>query len=203
MTLKPSAIRHNRNRDMILSTARSIIAEGGIDSLSMRTLADAIDYSPSALYKYFDNKEALIYAIALQGLDELAQALHTAIDSHDDYFDKFAATGRAYLAYAFANPELYKLMFSSPLYEVHTDFISAAQHEDAFQVMVGLFKAGIEAGVFKARPDYGAFEMAFHSWVTVHGLVMLWVTGNVPLPDFEMMVERISQAMVLSMGKSS
>jgi len=56
----PSERRYEKTRQGILSAARTLLLEGGVEAISMRTLADKVDYSPAALYKYFANKEEII-----------------------------------------------------------------------------------------------------------------------------------------------
>ncbi len=201
MTLKPGARRHNRNQNAILHMARRMVAEGGVENLSMRTLAEALDYSPSALYKYFDSKEDLLKTIALHGLDELAAVLRTAVESEETFPDRLRAAGQAYLAFAYANPQLYAVMFSVVLPGSHPSGGDAPPADDAFRVMMDLFEAGIRAGAFKARPGYGAVEMAFHAWITVHGIVTLRAANRAPQPLFDLAAARILQAMVDNMER--
>lgn len=196
MSIKPRTRRFNRNYEAILDTARKIIAEMGVENLSVRLLADALHYSPSALYKYFDNRDALIGAVAHQGLDELENTLQTAFDSTSDYKDKARATGRAYLEFARANPNLYLVIFNGPIYPSDEGVTAQASQNSAFGVMIRLFEEGIAAGAFAAREDYGAMEMAFHAWVTVHGIVMLRATGTAPQPMFDTLAERILDELI-------
>ena len=56
----PRERRAQRTRDAILEAARQIIGKDGIDGLSTRGIADAIDYSPAGLYEYFGSKEEII-----------------------------------------------------------------------------------------------------------------------------------------------
>jgi AcrR family transcriptional regulator len=51
--LTPRQRRHLRTKDAILDAARQIIAEEGADNLSMRGIAERIDYSAAGLYEYF------------------------------------------------------------------------------------------------------------------------------------------------------
>jgi AcrR family transcriptional regulator len=214
MTSKPSTIRYQRTHDMILTTARQMIVDGGVDALSMRTLANAIDYSPSALYKYFDSKDALLRAIALQGLQELVYALREATLASGDFVTKVMATGQTYLNFAHENPQIYKLMFDDPtpfpptetnddiLAELHAQAQTRhVKNDDAFLVMVGLFAEGIELGILQAHDTYDAVVMAFHAWVTVHGLAMLRMTRGAMLPDYEAVAYRILYALIGGMLK--
>lgn len=76
----PRARRRAQTRQLILDTASELIAEHGLDWLTMAQLARAVDYTPGALYRYFDSKNALFVALQLdvlaryQGLVEAAHA---------------------------------------------------------------------------------------------------------------------------------
>lgn len=199
---KPSTRRYQRNQQAILETARQMIVEQGAEQLSMRKLADALDYSPSALYKYVDSKEDLLTEIALQGLQELAEVLRAASEAQGSYPQKAFATGRAYLQFADENPQLYLLMFTSQGHVTDESIVEQAPVDEAFQVMIDLFHAGIEAGAFQSRPGYGALEMAYHAWITVHGVVMLRASLTAPLAQFEDMVERILRAFVSGLSRA-
>jgi AcrR family transcriptional regulator len=61
--LTPAERRRLKVRDAIIGAAEEIFAEEGEAGLSMRRIAERIDYSPAALYKYFDSKEALFQEI--------------------------------------------------------------------------------------------------------------------------------------------
>jgi len=63
MKTSPRNRRHELTRQKILDTARSILLAGGVQAISMRTLAEKVDYSPAALYKYYANKEEIIEAL--------------------------------------------------------------------------------------------------------------------------------------------
>ncbi|MFT3712247.1 MAG: TetR/AcrR family transcriptional regulator [Archangium sp.] len=67
----PRARRRDANTSRILEAAMELVAEGGLDTLSMGRLAEAVDYTPGALYRYFPSKDALLAGLVGQVLDEL------------------------------------------------------------------------------------------------------------------------------------
>ncbi len=75
----PRARRHDANVGRILEAATQVVAAGGLDALSMVKLADAVDYTPGALYRYFDSKDALLASLVQRILDDLRGALHGAV----------------------------------------------------------------------------------------------------------------------------
>ncbi|MCB0147914.1 MAG: TetR/AcrR family transcriptional regulator, partial [Caldilineaceae bacterium] len=71
----PRTKRRLRTKQAILDAARAIIVEDGLPALSMRTLADRIDYSPAGLYEYFGGKEEIVAAVCDEGQHYLFEAM--------------------------------------------------------------------------------------------------------------------------------
>lgn len=67
----PRARRRDANVERILEAAMTLVAQGGLEALSMARLADAVDLTPGALYRYFDSKDALLARLVAGVLDEL------------------------------------------------------------------------------------------------------------------------------------
>ena len=72
MDTSPRNRRHDLTKQKILDTARQILLTEGVQAISMRTLADRVDYSPAALYKYFANKEEIIAALREEAWEMMA-----------------------------------------------------------------------------------------------------------------------------------
>ena len=100
-------------RQMILDTARKLFAERGFDAVSMRAIADAIEYSPTAIYLYFPDKEALFRQICHADFASLAQAFQR-IGRIDDPVERIRQVGRAYVRFGIEHPQHYRLMFMTP-----------------------------------------------------------------------------------------
>lgn len=66
----PRARRHDANTTRILDAAMDLVAGGGLEALSMARLAEAVDYTPGALYRYFKSKDALLAGLVAQVLEE-------------------------------------------------------------------------------------------------------------------------------------
>lgn len=74
----PRARRHEANVERILEAATALVAEGGLGALSMARLADAVDFTPGALYRYYDSKDALLSAMVARHLEEARGFLDAA-----------------------------------------------------------------------------------------------------------------------------
>jgi AcrR family transcriptional regulator len=178
MHSSPRERRHEKTRQAILEAARKIIAADGAEALSMRAIAQRIDYSPAGLYEYFDSKEEIVAAVCEQGHRRLTEYMLRAapdLPPHELLFE----LGLAYMDFAEHNPDFFMLMFTNPATGVAPgatpqEMAAAMQKEgSSFPLLLGAIERGIEEGIFKPRPGYGALEMAFTAWAMVHGLAML------------------------------
>jgi AcrR family transcriptional regulator len=176
MESTPRGRRHEKTRQAILEAARKIIAAEGPEALSMRAIAQQIDYSPAGLYEYFDSKEEIIGAVCDQGHRRLTEYMLRA-DPDLPPDELLMELGFAYIDFALRNPDFFLLMFTSPA----TGIQPGAEHSSdelqkagsSFALLVRAIQRGVDAGVFKPRPGYGVLEMALTAWSMVHGLAML------------------------------
>src|SRR5688572_33213789 len=98
-------------RTTILAAARHMVKEEGWQSLSIRKIADAIEYSVTVIYDHFENKEAILFEIGKQGFELLAKKMQQAKEKHKDPGQQLKAMADAYWNFAFKNKEYYQLMF--------------------------------------------------------------------------------------------
>ena len=173
----PRKRRHQRTKQAILDAAREIINEEGPGALSMRTLADRIDYSPAGLYEYYGSKEEIFIAVAREGHERLRAYMRRA-DSSLPVQDYLLEIGLAYIRFARENPDYFLLMFNTTP-AAATDFSpEAMQKEDSsYLILLQAVQRGIDEGVFSTSPSFGLQEMAYTAWATVHGIAMLQATA--------------------------
>jgi len=98
-------------RSIILTAAWKLVKEEGWQSLSIRKIADAIEYSIPVIYDHFENKEAILYEFGEEGFNILTQKIQKARDQHDDAASQLRAISEAYWNFALSNPEHYQLMY--------------------------------------------------------------------------------------------
>ena len=95
----------------ILDAALQIVKEEGWQALSMRKIADVIEYTAPIIYEYFSNKEAILLELNRKGFLILAKDLREAKSKHRLPAKQLEAMWEAYWTFAFANKELYQGMF--------------------------------------------------------------------------------------------
>ena len=163
-------------RQMILDAAGELFLEHGYEGFSLRQVAERIGYSATTIYRYFENKDDLLFAILYDGFMEFGRELETASASTRDPLKRIEALGRAYISFGLKNPVHYQLMFMQ-----RSDFLFESRREedkpviDSFNILQEAVRAAMEARVMK-RGDVDAYSHAI--WATVHGLTSLAITGG-------------------------
>lgn len=95
----------------ILGASLEIVKEEGWASLSMRKIADKIDYTAPIIYEYFNNKDAILKELTRIGYIKLANEIEEAKDKFTDPAEQLEAMWMAYWNFAFKEKELYQIMF--------------------------------------------------------------------------------------------
>jgi AcrR family transcriptional regulator len=109
-----SSYHHGDLRAALLKAAAAEIERSGYENLSLRELAASLGVSRAAPYRHFVDRRALLSALAADGFTQLT-ASHRAATGRTARA-RLQAAGRAYLAFAAARPQLYRLMFVSDLF---------------------------------------------------------------------------------------
>ena len=174
--------RRLRTKQAILEAAREIIAEDGPAALSMRALADRIDYSAAGLYEYYGSKEEIIAAVCDQGRRYLFDAMNQ-VDPALPPVEHIYQIGQAYIRFALEHPDYFLLMFTEappqdmPGVPPEAVCDLGEQEGAPYGILVRAIQRGIDANVFQVRAGFGLDEMAYAAWVLVHGVAMLRTTA--------------------------
>ncbi|WP_144153875.1 TetR/AcrR family transcriptional regulator [Paraburkholderia sp. BCC1885] len=97
-------------RERILEAAQRIVIREGFAALSMRKIADAIEYSPATLYLYFASRDEIARALCAQGYAQLLAGFEPLAQIADPA-ERLRALARAYVAFGVAHPQTYRLIF--------------------------------------------------------------------------------------------
>jgi AcrR family transcriptional regulator len=165
-------------RERILDASRRIVMREGFGALSMRKIADAIEYSPATLYLHFQNRDEIARALCTEGYAQLLASLmpHASLA---DPAERLKALWRAYVAFGVEHPETYRLIFMEDPTYLSAAFESAAQDgEDtgdvAFRLVSDAFDELKLQGRLPAASDSSVCTEAL--WATMHGIVALRLT---------------------------
>ncbi len=136
----------------IKQAARKQIAENGAGNLSLGAIARVLGMTTPALYRYFDNRDALITALIIDTYDSMGEVMEHAADGlpADDYEGQFHALMRAYRQWAVQSPEDYALMYGIP-----TGDVAMSQEQIAVFQRVVLRSMGVMVRVLYAAYKTG------------------------------------------------
>ncbi len=178
-TEKPRTRRNVRIKQAIIKSAVEIIHNEGLSALSIRRIADAIDYSPASIYEYYANKDAILQAVCEEGFAKLTVALND-YPPQTDIRVATRESGVQYVKFAVSNPDYFLLMFSSMGNQVHRNPEVSPDiqllNSPAFMVIHTHIQAMIAGGHCVVTPTYGSFQIALSAWQMVHGIAMLALT---------------------------
>jgi AcrR family transcriptional regulator len=180
MDISPRNRRHDLTKQKILDTARQILLTEGVQAISMRTLADRVDYSPAALYKYFANKEEIIAALRQEAWEMMA-AHPSEISPGMTLPEIFVQSGRGYIDFATKYPEYYMLIMSTA--EGGPNSLEEFKQTPNFVGLLQFVESVVAAGEFQLPPGYTPMHLALLSWFTVHGISLLKLTVMNKCPD--------------------
>ena len=163
-----------RMRQAILRAACDVAAEAGWREVTVRKVAERIEYSPAALYEYFAGKEAILLALMREGFRLLAQEMR-AVPEGGDAAERLAAVAQSYWDFAFRQPELYQVMHGLD----GVSFGTAEAPQEALDCFVALRDA--VRAVFPGDSASGRelFDEVDTFWATLHGLVSLTMAGRI------------------------
>ncbi|HUE96304.1 MAG TPA: TetR/AcrR family transcriptional regulator [Longimicrobiaceae bacterium] len=167
-------------RTRIVESARDIISESGLHALSMRSIAERIEYSPGTIYLYFKDKDALLREVILAGFERMGEYIEgelRAVGSEANPAEQHRALGRAYARFALENTAYFRVMFELPT----VPQMECASHEDHEEsvppehLVVAVVQRAIDAGLYQVRD---AETGAVIAWGLIHGLTSLYLSGR-------------------------
>ncbi|MFN4183617.1 MAG: TetR/AcrR family transcriptional regulator [Hyphomonas sp.] len=189
----PAERRRQRVRTAILDAAERVFSKEGETGLSIRRLAEEIDYSPAAIYKYFGSKEELVDELKESFFERLMSTVDRAALTGLPFEARVRQCFSKYVETAIARPHHYAAAFASAgnmdtLLEAEAcweDFEKSNKGQ-AFMTVVGLVREGQEIGIFDASFD--PIIAAKSLWASMHGIALLLIhlpgfPAILPTPD--------------------
>ena len=161
-------------KEACLLAAREVIAEQGVEQLSLREVARRLGVSHQAPYRHYPSRDHLLAEVMRRCFESFARALDGRAP-HDDPIEELEALGRSYLAYAAEHPLEYRLMFGTPwpAPAEHPALVKDAVH--AFDVLRGVLRR-VHGDTAATRDQVDLHAMFI--WSTMHGFASI-TQGNV------------------------
>ena len=180
---------------MILAAARDLFAERGYEGVTMRAIAEAIEYSPPVIYSHFRDKEALLTRLCFEDFARLAAEAHVLADVADPV-DRIRHLGRRYIRFALEHPNHYRVMFMTrfPDHDLTEEELQIKGRPDAdgYAFLRQAVAQSIDAGRF--LPEITDAELATQTlWACVHGAAALAIDkANDPWIEWASIEDRIA-----------
>jgi AcrR family transcriptional regulator len=157
-------------KQKILSAALQVFAEQGYDRVSMRKIAALIDYSPTTIYRFFQNKEDLLGAIAAETYRDLAARFEkTKADNGDRPLELLKSLVREYIIFCAERPEMFRMFSDLVSFEMEEGIMYEHLGGTRFKVYQSWFhgiRRAIESGDLELKDERRIF---LYLWDAVQG----------------------------------
>jgi AcrR family transcriptional regulator len=171
------ARERERVRELILNAARELIKEDGYEKLTIRAIADRVEYSPMALYNHFPDKDAILIELAEAGFAELSKKIPKSTKLPP--LEALRRGMLAYIAFGLKHPDEYRLVFMTT--RIRPAVPGAAEDETAITSVNGrvafeMLKDLVQrcAAIDKRFSD--SFAVSRVLWAGIHGVTSLLIT---------------------------
>lgn len=179
MTIEERKEREKRElKELILKSAAEMFRKQGYESTSMRAIARAIDYSPGTIYRYFKDKDELMFEISSTGFRIFYQYL-SKVQTIADPMERLQVLGRQYLLFAKDHPAYYDLMFIMP--DPLKSLEDGEHWEDGHRshgVLVSVIQDCMKRGHFEGHDP---IDLSLMIWGQVHGIAALRIRNRMEM----------------------
>jgi AcrR family transcriptional regulator len=174
-------------RSLILEASMKLFVEEGFSKVSVRKIAERIQYSPTTLYLYFKDKNEILFHCCESGFRKMLEQ-NIALALISDPIERLHQMGVNYLNFGLENPEYYDLMFiqDAPMSALHDMGAGWSSGDQALEALKMIVQDAMDKGLLvSAKVE----TVAMAVWGMVHGLVSLAIRQRldklVPAEDME------------------
>jgi len=166
-------------RKMILDEAMKLFLEEGYKNVTLRKIAEGIEYSPGTIYLYFKDKDEILFTLQTMAFEKFHSA-QNSVQTIEDPRERLMAHGKAYIKFALENREYYDLMFimAEPINKIcyPQEWTTGL---NSYNLLKKNIKDCIDAGLL---PEADIEIAAFAIWSFVHGIVTLVIKRGMMFP---------------------
>ena len=182
-------------RRQILSAARELFVNEGYENVSMRKIADKIEYSPTTIYLYFKDKADLLDSVCKETLLNLLNTLDLLKRDKSDPVEVLRKSGKAYVEFGLKYPQDYKLTFVvRPQFQKGLGLQEGSVGERVFDYLRAMVSECIRQERFR-QVDVEITGQAL--WSAVHGVTLLLIDfPDFPWTDKDKLIDTVIQTMI-------
>lgn len=158
-------------REMILQSAHKLFIDRGFEEVSIRNIAESIEYSPATIYLYFKDKNEIFYALHNEAFKKFNDQMATSLSTIADPFDRLIGMGEKYIQFATEHPKYYEIMFimDSPM-DCDENREEWEEGNRALASLENLLINCQQVGRFQGQDPR---VLAFSIWSYMHGMCSL------------------------------
>jgi AcrR family transcriptional regulator len=178
---RSDAYQHGDLRRALIQAGLKLLGEHGVAGLSLRAAAQLAGVSHAAPYRHFRDKNALVVAIAEEGLKLLTRSMRAEIEAcpSRQILARMQAAGYGYVSFALAHPAYFRTIFGEKVWPDRNDpakIALVATGRESLGVLRALIDEGVRNGQLRAGVDQD--QLALAAWSMVHGLSLLIIDGQ-------------------------
>jgi AcrR family transcriptional regulator len=183
-TLSPEEIAEFR--EQACAAASRLFAQRGTDGVTMRALAEIMGISPMKPYHYFRDKEEILVAAVIRAFTHFVAAIEAAENSQATPMEQADAKRRAYVNFALAEPDAYRIMFEMP----YPDLVKYPNLAETVERARLTMRRSMDALVGQGIVDGDPSTLGYVFWCCLHGPVSLYLAGKLDsLAQLETLLE--------------
>jgi len=163
-------------RSRILDAARELFAMEGYDAVTLRKVADSIEYCPATIYKYFKDKEEMVRALVAEDVAALMDAFRPSMAKQTP-LERLRSFGLTYIDMGLTQQNHYRLMFMTPLLPGDDPMHQEKRNDpqmDSYGLFLSVVQECVDAGAFQQQYRDAEF-IAQTLWAALHGVVSLHI----------------------------
>jgi AcrR family transcriptional regulator len=163
-------------RQEILDAASELFVRNGYENVSMRRIAEKIEYSPTTIYLYFKDKSELLEQVCKETFGRLVQRLSKIMDQPGDPVERLKRGLLAYIQFGLENPHHYRATFMMVLPEGFDDKKLREEDSPGMQAFAFLIR-GLSECIKAGKIPAVNVELAAQTlWAGIHGITSLLIT---------------------------
>lgn len=175
MGIAERKVRHREEvSEAILNAAWDIVTSEGWHALSIRKIAEAIEYSAPVIYDHFENKESILETFVLQGFQKLNGVLQQAKAENKDPAEQIKSMGKAYWRFANENLEYYQIMYGLGM-PTCEDVEKTEELKEFCRIIIDPISQLTGDSVHNAGVAHTKFKTF---WSLLHGLISIHILNN-------------------------
>ncbi len=181
----------------ILDAARELFLKEGYEKVTMRRIAQRIEYSPTTIYLYFNDKSDIFLALCDEVFLRLARELDKISKSTPDPMENLRRGMKAYIKFGLRYPGHYRLVLMSPDIFKESDFrfqFEGSAGEKAFRFLMEAIQRAMDQGILRKGDLMLASQTA---WTSIHGVTSLLITkGKFPWVKQETLIDSVVETVI-------